>query len=365
MTTEYTPNFGLALPDFRMGPWHDLVNNNMTKIDAMLYSALSGSDVANWAPSTLYTLGITVIDDSDATVWMCAVEHTSGVGTFAEDRIAHPTYWTRLLTGFAPRGQWTNSTNYFPYDLVYDEALGIMALCSLKHMSNETGNIKDDPLYWVYLIDMSNAELSTAIAVTYDDTGAPTLDADNVQEAIDQLAQQVVLLNNINITQGENITNLQGRVTTLEASVVALNNVNVTQGEELTSLRTDLNALTATVAAQGTADLKIAGNQTITGGFSVTPYNVSPIPAPFTPNPMVGNYQYLLNVGAFTINVPATDCAIDFLITNGAGAGVITFTGFVTGPNKGDALTITVNDRFFVSIRRINGLSTYVVKALQ
>jgi hypothetical protein len=36
MTTEYTVNYRWNLPDFRMGPWHDLVNENFVNIDAAL-----------------------------------------------------------------------------------------------------------------------------------------------------------------------------------------------------------------------------------------------------------------------------------------------------------------------------------------
>jgi len=119
MTTEYTTNFGLAKPDFRMGPWHDLVNTNMDRVDAMLYSALAQSNVDAWQNSTHYSVGLSIIDISDATVWMCSITHTSSPAptTFAQDRANHPTYWVRLLTGFAPRGEWKQSTQYFPYDL--------------------------------------------------------------------------------------------------------------------------------------------------------------------------------------------------------------------------------------------------------
>ena len=43
---------------------------------------------------------------------------------------------------------------------------------------------------------------------------------------------------------------------------------------------------------------------------------------------MNGNYQFITNNGAFTITAPASDCAVDILVTNGASAGAITFTGF-------------------------------------
>jgi len=251
MTTEYTDNFGLALPDFREGPWHDQLEGNFTKIDALLFSALSGANVALWTNGTEYDAGVTVLDDSDASIWLCAVEHISAPEptTFVEDRAANPTYWTRLLTGFAPRGEWENLTNYFPYDLTYDTSLGIMALCTQKHTSNAAGNITDDEAFWSFLIDMSNADLSTAVAVTYDNTASPTLATTNVQGAIDILENYVVSLNNVNVTQGNQITTLQNADTTHEGRMTNIETKNITQDTKLTDLQSQITALQAQVNA--------------------------------------------------------------------------------------------------------------------
>lgn len=222
MTTEYTPNFGLALPDFRMGPWHDLLNSDLRKIDQILFGALSSVDTPPWANNTFYDVGVTAFDQDDASTWMCGVAHTSALtGTFGDDRIAHPTYWVRLLTGFAPRGQWLNSTNYFPYDLVYDASLGVMALCSLRHVSSATGNIKDDASFWEFLIDMSASDLSAAIAVTYSNAGSG-IPRTNVQEAIDYVQSEIVALNNVNISQGNDIIAIQTKNNTQDTSLASL-----------------------------------------------------------------------------------------------------------------------------------------------
>jgi hypothetical protein len=113
-------------------------------------------------------------------------------------------------------------------------------------------------------------------------------------------------------------------------------------------------------------DLKVAGGQTTTGGFRFTGYNAGTIASgSYTPDAYNGNYHYYTNNGPHTLAAPANDCAIDILVTNGVAAGVITFSGFTVGANPGDALTQTNNNRFVISIRRINGVSTYLVKALQ
>ena len=223
MTTEYTTNFGLAKPDFRMGPWHDLVNTNMDRVDAMLYSALAQSNVVAWQNSTHYSVGLSIIDISDATVWMCSITHTSSPAptTFAQDRANHPTYWVRLLTGFAPRGEWKQSTQYFPYDLSYDSARGIMALCIVQHISTATGSILTDEANWAFLLDMSDVGTIIASAVTYSNS-ASGIPKTNVQDALDYIETQIVGLNNVNISQGTQITGLQ--------------NVNNTQDNRLTAL---------------------------------------------------------------------------------------------------------------------------------
>lgn len=104
--------------------------------------------------------------------------------------------------------------------------------------------------------------------------------------------------------------------------------------------------------------------QTISGGFKNTAYNKTPW-ASFTVDPGLGQYQYATNGGAITITAPANDGGCDILVTNGAAAGAITFSGFTVGSNTGDPYVTTNTYKFILSIRRINGVSTYVWKALQ
>ncbi len=110
----------------------------------------------------------------------------------------------------------------------------------------------------------------------------------------------------------------------------------------------------------------IDGGQTMTGGFSLAPYNIGNIASSFTPNPANGNYQYGSNNAAFTLNAPASDCAIDILVTNTSTAGLISFSGYTAASgNTGDNLTTTDTQKFIISILRINSVSTYMIKALQ
>jgi hypothetical protein len=115
-----------------------------------------------------------------------------------------------------------------------------------------------------------------------------------------------------------------------------------------------------------TSRLAVAGGQTVTGGFSITPGNLGNVTGGSgTLSSGSGNYQYYTNNGAHTLNAPASDCAIDILITNGATAGAITLSGFTVNSNIGEPFTTTNGHKFVLSVRRINGVSTYLIKALQ
>jgi hypothetical protein len=105
---------------------------------------------------------------------------------------------------------------------------------------------------------------------------------------------------------------------------------------------------------------------TITKGFLITPNNIGTISSgTVTPDATQGNYQFYTNNGAHTLAAPANDSALDILITNGASAGSITLSGFTVGASVGDSLTTTNTNKFIISIRRINSISTYIIKALQ
>jgi len=159
MTTQYTKNFRLNLPDFRMAPWHDLVNQDFIKIDELLLGIAQGTDTTVWANNTSYDAGETAIDTTDYSYWVCRVTHTSAAtGTFATDRLAHPSYWTRVVVGINPRGDWTNSTHYLVNDLVSDTINGVIAICKQEHISSAVpATIRTDEAYWTFIADIENA----------------------------------------------------------------------------------------------------------------------------------------------------------------------------------------------------------------
>jgi hypothetical protein len=103
--------------------------------------------------------------------------------------------------------------------------------------------------------------------------------------------------------------------------------------------------------------------QSLTGGARVTAYSITT--GSTTIDPGNGPYQYITNGAAFTITAPSYDGGVDLEVVNNSSAGSITFTGFTVNSSTGDSLTTTNSSKFIISIRRINGTSTYYIKALQ
>jgi hypothetical protein len=83
-----------------------------------------------------------------------------------------------------------------------------------------------------------------------------------------------------------------------------------------------------------------------------------------TPEQAQGAAQAATNNGAFTLSPPTSDGLLNLMVTNGATAGAITFTGW-TRHIPGDALTTTNGQSFLIIIRKIAGVSSYQIVAMQ
>lgn len=130
ISTNPTPTIRLSRPVFDTDPWHDDVNNNFAKIDAAMASLNAATIDDTWAANTAYTVGQRIYDSVDPLIYECLVNHTSGV-TFDADRVAHPSYWSVITTGLAPRGAWVTTTRYRVNDLVYNA--GSQYRCLVDH----------------------------------------------------------------------------------------------------------------------------------------------------------------------------------------------------------------------------------------
>lgn len=113
------------------------------------------------------------------------------------------------------------------------------------------------------------------------------------------------------------------------------------------------------------ARLTIA-DQILSGGANVTSLGLGTISTGTTTIDCGARpTQFYTNNGAHTLAAPVNDGSCVVLVTNGASAGAITFSGFSVGANTGDLLTTTNTQKFSISIWRINGTAGYRVAAHQ
>lgn len=157
-----TNNFGFNIINYDFPRWHTYEWQNWDVIDAVLAAANLTSVRGVWNNSTSYLIGERVVDDSDSTLWLVAVNHTSAAsGTFAEDRTANPTYWTAITTVPIYRGAWTTTTVYTTQDIVLIN--NAYYLCIAAHTS---GVFATDlaASKWTLIIDLSAAIASAAAA---------------------------------------------------------------------------------------------------------------------------------------------------------------------------------------------------------
>jgi hypothetical protein len=173
--TEYTAHFRFPIPDFNQEPWHAELIASIRAMDTALYDAILIQDVGNWTNSTVYAIGAIVIDSATGLMWTCAVANTSSVTptTFAQERVAHPTYWSATANIPQQRGAWVTATSYIPGDFVVES--NRYAVCLTAHVSG-VFNTDVAAARWVILIDLSslgvgvnaNAEDTIASATTTD-----------------------------------------------------------------------------------------------------------------------------------------------------------------------------------------------------
>ena len=106
----------------------------------------------------------------------------------------------------------------------------------------------------------------------------------------------------------------------------------------------------------------------VTGGaktFTVTSTVTSTVAFTFQPGYGNGPLQLYNNKVAFVLKAPATDGYCALLVSNTASAGTITTSGFTVSSFTGDAVTTSSGNNYVWNLMTINGVSTYMIKALQ
>lgn len=116
----------------------------------------------------------------------------------------------------------------------------------------------------------------------------------------------------------------------------------------------------------------VLNNQTtlISTGYTISTFNAGANISSYgtwQPNASNSNYQVATANGAVTITTPPANCAIDILFVNASNRnpGAVSFTGYTVGASPGSTYAVTANQRYILSIRQINSISTYSWYAMQ
>lgn len=164
-----TINYGLNIINYDFPRWHTYEWQNFDVIDAILSAAGIVAVKGVWTNSTAYVVGDRVVDETQSTVWLCNVNHTSAAsGTFEDDRTANPSYWTIVTSVPLWRGLWVTATLYNVQDIVREG--NAYYLCVAQHTSGTfaTDLANGD---WVLMIDLQSAydvlaDINNIIALT-------------------------------------------------------------------------------------------------------------------------------------------------------------------------------------------------------
>jgi hypothetical protein len=169
----FTPNYDFKLINFDTPRWHTLEYSNWTLLDALLTQAGLSHVKGEWTNATAYIEGERVIDVDDNLIYRCQEGHLSAAtGSFAEDRLLHPTYWAHLIEAVPIyRGAWSSGVAYDSGDIVHYTPYTYY-LCATAH----TSTAAFDPAMWVVIFDAT--AVVTAAAASEANAAASAAAAD-------------------------------------------------------------------------------------------------------------------------------------------------------------------------------------------
>lgn len=146
---------------------------------------------------------------------------------------------------------------------------------------------------------------------------------------------------------------------------ITLGIVNQTLNQFVASVATG-SGNSGEILMSGGSGVVPSWTSSLTGGFTTTADNDGTFSSgTYTPTPVGGNMKYITNGGAFTLAAPTItgEYTMVIQITNAAGAGAITLSGF--SKTTGSPFTTTLGHDFFVYITKLNGFTLSNVVALQ
>lgn len=158
MADYFTPNFRIRIPPFNERSWHDDYKNGFVTLDAFLAKYIVSNNIKGvWQTDTAYVVGDVVVDADLGNLWICAVSHTSGVDTFAAERLAQPTWWSAFTQSAKYAGVWQPNTPYAIGDFSINGQTYIVA--NTTHVSNATFDAEEEA-QWDVLIDLTGVTVA-------------------------------------------------------------------------------------------------------------------------------------------------------------------------------------------------------------
>lgn len=161
-----TPNYGLNKVNFDFPRWHSYEWDNWDVVDAGLRSLGATPTDGVWQNSTEYGVGTRVVDPDTGVAYNNLIAHTSlPIGSFADERVAHPEWWAPVTGVPHFSGQWQNAKQYYTGDIAFENY--VYRICIQTHVSTP-GSFVDGP-YWSSIFDASTA----TVAITVSDSPPP------------------------------------------------------------------------------------------------------------------------------------------------------------------------------------------------
>lgn len=215
---------------------------------------------------------------------------------------------------------------------------------------------------------------ATAAAVGFDGTGnvalnVTALDGTKVSAATTLAKGAVTLADSTAITSGT-----PGRIVDAAQLKVVKDSIPPAQVQSDWNASSGVAAIAnkptlGTMAAEAKTDYVEVAGDALTGGFT-GPASVddgTKSSGTYTPDPTTGNWRKIASNGTYTIAAPTVSGCYSMTIdiTNGASANTVSFSGFVTGYPKGDALTNTSGNKFKLHISKSDIGVTAFIEALQ
>lgn len=200
-----TANLGIPVPLFDSPQWGRLLEQGLDIIDSAIFNA---TGVSNWENSTDYVVGDRRFDEEENSLWVAQVNHTSAAsGTFAEDRLANPSYWVEIdyasLAEFAGLDQ-TDNNFIIASGGVWTSQGGLAARTALGLGNVDNTSDADKPISDATQTALDNKQALSSVLTTLATFVLGTTGSALLQDETQADAKTTLGLENVNNTSDAN-----------------------------------------------------------------------------------------------------------------------------------------------------------------